>query len=221
MNMLVIDIGGTNVKFVASGRDRPRQFHSGPKMTPRQMVTGIKKHAADWKYDVVSIGYPGLIQHGRVVQEPQNLGPGWVGFNFRRAFGCPVRLINDAAMQALGSYRGGLMLFLGLGTGLGSALIAAGVVVPMELGHLSYKHGTYEDYAGLRGLKRLGRRKWRKHIAQFTRRFAAAVHPEDIVLGGGGVKQLGRLPKGCRAGSNANAFLGGFRLWDKKFRQTL
>jgi hypothetical protein len=146
--------------------------------------------------------------------KPKNLGPGWVGFDFRKAFGRPVRLINDAAMQALGSYRGGLMLFLGLGTGLGSALIAEGVVIPLELAHLSYKHATYEDYVGLRGMKRLGKKKWRKYVVDVARRFVAALQPDDVVLGGGGAKHLKQLPKGCRLGDNANAFLGGFRLWE-------
>ena len=213
MKVLVIDIGGTNVKFLATGDRTARQFPSGPKLTPRQMIAGVKQFAPDWKYDAVTIGYPGVIRKGRVVKEPQNLGPGWVGFNFKAAFGHPVKLINDAAMQALGSYSGGLLLFLGLGTGLGSALIADGVVVPLELAHLSYKYGTYEDYVGLRGLKRVGLSKWRKHVAEVAQRFIAALNPDDVVLGGGGAKQLGKLPKGCRLGDNAHALLGGFRLW--------
>jgi polyphosphate glucokinase len=214
--VLVIDIGGTNIKFLASGYKTARRFPSGPKMTPRQMVAGVKELTADWKYDAVSIGYPGVIKRGRVVKDPQNLGPGWAGFNFRAAFGLPVKLINDAAMQALGSYNGGLMLFLGLGTGLGSAVIAEGVIVPLELAHLSYKHATYEDYVGLRGLERLGKRRWRKLVADVTRRFIAALNPDDVVLGGGGSKHLKELPKGCRLGDNAKAFLGGIRLWNKQ-----
>ena len=157
MNILVVDIGGTNVKILATGQVEPRKFASGPKMTPQQMVSGVKELAAGWKYDVVSLGYPGLVHRGRIVTEPHNLAPQWVGFDFEAAFDCPVRFLNDAAMQALGSYRGGTLLFLGLGTGLGSALVTQGVVVPMELGHLSYKRRTYEDHMGNRGLKRLGK----------------------------------------------------------------
>jgi predicted NBD/HSP70 family sugar kinase len=183
-------------------------------MTPQQMVSGVKDLAADWKYDVVSIGYPGLVRHGQIELEPHNLAPGWVGFDFEAAFGCPVKLMNDAAMQALGSYQGGLMLFLGLGTGLGSALVAEGAVWPMELAHLSYKKGTLEDYVGERGLKRLGKKKWNQHVRFCVARFIAALHPDDVVLGGGNLKKFEKLPPGCRAGDNANAFLGGFRMWD-------
>jgi predicted NBD/HSP70 family sugar kinase len=162
----------------------------------------------------VTIGYPGIIKEGRVVKEPHNLGPGWVGFNFKAAFGRPVKLVNDAAMQALGSYKGGLMLFLGLGTGLGSAVVADGVVIPLELAHLSYKHGTYEDYLGLRGLKRLGTKKWRKHVANVAKRFIAALNPDDVVFGGGDAKRLAKPPRGCRVGDNDRAFVGGIRLWN-------
>ncbi len=165
MNVLVVDVGGTSVKILVSGQDQPRKFPSGPKMKPKQMVSGVKQIARDWKYDVVSIGYPGLVLRGKPAAEPHNLGRSWVGFDFKSGFGCPVKILNDAAMQALGSYKGGLLLFLGLGTGLGSALVHEGLVVPMELGHLSYKNGTYEDYVGLRGLKRFGKKKWRLHVA--------------------------------------------------------
>lgn len=213
MKVLAIDIGGTNVKILATGQETPRKFPSGPTLTPRQMVSGVKKIAKDWKYDVVSIGYPGPVLRGRPVVDPPNLGKGWVGFDFEAAFGCPVQLINDAAMQALGSYRKGKMLFLGLGTGLGSTMIVDGIMEPMELAHLPYKKATYEDYVGLRGLKRLGKRKWRRHVADVVARLITALEPDDVVLGGGNVKQLKQLPKGCRAGNNANAFLGGFRLW--------
>lgn len=215
MNVLVVDVGGTYVKIFATGEKEPRRFSSGPTMTPRQMVAGVKKLAADWRYDVVSIGYPGLVLRGRVAAEPYNLAPGWVGFNFEAAFKCPVKIMNDAAMQALGSYEGGEMLFLGLGTGLGSAIVADGVVVPMELGHLSYKNGTYEDYVGLRGLQRLGRKKWQHNVEYGVERLISALHPDDVVIGGGNVKKLTQLPPGCRAGDNANAFLGGFRLWEE------
>jgi polyphosphate glucokinase len=213
-SVLAIDIGGTSVKVLATGQDEPRKFPSGPEMTPKQMVSGVQEIAKGWKYDVISIGYPGLVLQGRPAVEPHNLGRAWVGFNFKSAFGCPVKIINDAAMQALGSYKGGLLLFLGLGTGLGSALVQEGHVVPMELGHLSYRNGTYEDYVGLRGLKRLGKKKWQRHVAFGVARLIAAIHPDDVVLGGGNAKKLKELPPGCRAGDNAFAFLGGFRLWD-------
>jgi predicted NBD/HSP70 family sugar kinase len=214
MNILVVDIGGTGVKILATGQSERRRFPSGPTMTPEQMVSGVKDLAADWKYDAVSIGYPGLIRKGQIVSEPHNLAPGWVGFDFRAAFGCPVNVMNDAAMQALGSFQGGLMLFLGLGTGLGSALVADGVVWPMELAHFAYRKATMEDYLGLRGLKRLGKKKWRRHVAFVVARLTAALNPDDIVIGGGEAKRLKTLPPGCRAGDNANAFLGGFRLWE-------
>jgi predicted NBD/HSP70 family sugar kinase len=215
MNTLVVDIGGTGVKILATGQNERRRFLSGPTLTPQQMVAGVKELAADWKYDVVSIGYPGLVLRGQIMVEPHNLAPGWVGFDFQAAFGCPVKVINDAAMQALGSYQGGLMLFLGLGTGLGSALVADGAVWPMELAHLSYKKGTLEDYVGLRGLKRLGKKKWNRHVAFVVERLIAALHPDDVVLGGGNEKKLKALPPGCRAGDNKNAFRGGFRMWER------
>jgi predicted NBD/HSP70 family sugar kinase len=184
------------------------------------MVSAVKELARDWRYDVVSIGYPGLVHRGRIVAEPHNLAPQWVGFDFEAAFDCPVRLLNDAAMQALGSYRGGTLLFLGLGTGLGSALVAEGVVVPMELGHLSYKRRTYEDHVGNWGLKRLGKRKWAEHVAYAVDRLTEVLYPDDIVLGGGNAKKLRKLPPGCRLGDNANAFAGGFRLWEGTLRYT-
>jgi len=216
MNVLVIDIGGTSVKILASGQTGPRRFPSGPTMTPTQMVSRVKEHAGEWKYDAVAIGYPGVIHRGRVVSEPHNLAPNWVGFDFEAAFGCPVKLINDAAMQALGSYTGGIMLFFGLGTGLGSALVVEGNVVPMELAHLSYGDKTYEDYLGLRGLKRYGKEKWEGYVRFGVARLIAALHPDDVVIGGGNVKNLKELPPGCRAGDNANAFIGGFRLWEEE-----
>jgi predicted NBD/HSP70 family sugar kinase len=212
---LVVDIGGTGVKILATGQSERRRFPSGPTMTPQQMVTRVKDLATDWDYDVVSIGYPGLVRQGQIVSEPHNLAPGWVGFDFQATFGCPVTVMNDAAMQALGSYQSGLMLFLGLGTGLGSALIADGAVWPMELAHLAYKKGTLEDFVGLRGLKRLGKKKWGQHVAFVVARLIAALHPDDIVLGGGNMKKLKTLPPGCRAGDNMNAFRGGFRIWER------
>jgi polyphosphate glucokinase len=214
MNVLVVDVGGTNVKILATGQNEPRKFPSGRQLTPKQMVSGVKQIAKDWKYDVVAIGYPGLVLEGKPAKEPHNLGRSWVGFDFKSAFGRPVRIINDAAMQALGSYNGGLLLFLGLGTGLGSALVHEGHVVPMELGHLSYRNGTYEDYVGLRGLKRFGKKKWRRHVAFGVARLIDALHPDDVVLGGGNARKLKEFPPTCRAGDNANAFLGGFRLWN-------
>lgn len=216
MNVLVVDIGGTNVKILATGQREPRRFPSGPTLTPKEMVSGVKKLARGWKYDVVSMGYPGPVARGRPISEPYNLGKRWVGFDYRAAFGCPVRIVNDAAMQALGSYKRGAMLFLGLGTGLGTALVVDGILEPMELGHLPYKKGTYEDYVGLRGLKNRGKKKWRKQVETVIARLVAALEPDDVVLGGGNVKKLGKLPPGCRAGNNANAFLGGFHLWDAK-----
>jgi polyphosphate glucokinase len=222
MNVLVVDVGGTNVKFLATGYEEPRRFPSGPALTAEQMVAKVKEIAGDWKVDVVSMGYPGFVMRGRPIAEPHNLAPGWVGFNFEAAFGCPVKVINDAAMQALGSFRGGKMLFLGLGTGLGAAMIVEGIVEPMELAHLPYKRGTFEDYVGQRGLDQKGKKKWREHVADVVARLVAALEPGDVVLGGGNVKKLGELPPGCRAGNNANAFLGGFRLWEEPGdRQTL
>ncbi len=214
MNIMAIDIGGTNVKLLVNGQDSPRKFPSGPAMTPEAMVTGVKQLAGDWKYDAVSIGYPGPVVHNRPIAEPHNLAPGWVGFDYAAAFGCPLKLVNDAAMQALGSYNGGKLLFLGLGTGLGSTLIVDGIIEPMELGHLPYKKATYEDYVGLRGLDHFGKKQWRLYVADVVARLIAALEPDDVVLGGGNVKKLKELPAGCRPGANANAFLGGFRLWD-------
>lgn len=216
MNVLVIDIGGTNIKFLATGQTEPRKFPSGLTMTPTKMVAGVKDMAKDWKYDVVAIGYPGPVINSRIVKEPHNLSPGWIGFDFEAAFGCSVRLINDAAMQALGSYDHGAMMFLGLGTGLGSAMVVKGTVVPMELGHLSYKKGTYEDYLGLHGLTRLGKKKWRWHVDETITRLISALQLDDVVIGGGNAKKLKELPTGCRVGDNANAFLGGFRLWEEE-----
>ena len=213
MRVLVVDVGGTRVKILATGEKTPREFPSGPTLTAEQMVAGVKTVAAEWNYDAVSIGYPGPVLHGRPVAEPPNLGPGWVGFYYRNAVGFPVKVVNDAAMQALGTYVGGKMLFLGLGTGLGTTLIVDGIVEPMELGHLPYRDGTFEQYVGLRGLQAHGLAQWRRDVEDVVSRLMAALQPEDVVLGGGNVHQLETLPPGCRAGDNANAFLGGFRLW--------
>jgi len=214
MNVLAIDIGGTHVKILATGQDERQEFESGPKLNPQSMVASVKKLAKDWKYELVSIGYPGRVRFNRPIDEPRSLAKGWVGFNFEAAFQRPVRIINDAAMQALGSYRGGTMLFLGFGTGLGSAMVVEGTVVPFELGQLSYKKGTVEDYLGLRGLQRLGKKKWRQEVADCIGRLVPALQLDDVVLGGGNVKKLKTLPKGCRGGDNVNAFLGAFRLWE-------
>jgi len=217
MKILVIDIGGTHVKVIATGHKKPVLIPSGPDLTPKKMVAAVRQATTGWDYSAMSIGYPGPVVHGRPVNDPHNLGRGWVGFDFKKAFGCPVKVINDAAMQAFGSYRGGRMLFLGLGTGLGSALIVDGILEPMELAHLPYKKGrTYEDYVGLAGLKRLGKRKWRRHVADVVRQLKTALQADYVVLGGGNAKLLKRPPPGTRLGDNANAFRGGYRLWQKQ-----
>ena len=215
MRVLVVDIGGTHVKVLATGQKVHRECSSGPTLTAEQMVAGVKSITADWTYEAASIGYPGPVLHGRPLAEPRHLGGGWVGFDYRSAFGCAVKVVNDAAMQALGSYRGGKMLFLGLGTGLGSTMIVAGIVEPMELGHLPYRDGTFEEYVGLHGLQAHGLAQWRRDVDDVVRRLIAALEPEDVVLGGGDVHQLETLPPGCRAGDNADAFVGGFRLWER------
>jgi polyphosphate glucokinase len=215
MKVLAIDVGGTHVKILASGEKTPQKFVSGPKMTAKQMVSQVKKLTAQWEYDAISIGYPGPVLQGHILHDPHNLASGWVRFDFKEAFGCPVKVINDAAMQALGGYKGGSMLFLGLGTGLGSAMIVDGFLEPMELGHLPYRKATYEDYVGLRGLEKYGKNKWRKYVVDVVGRLSAALEPDDIVLGGGNVRQLKKMPKNCRQGDNTNAFIGGFRLWMK------
>ena len=212
-HVLVIDVGGSSVKILLTGQAVARSFKSGPTLTPKQMVSRVKKLAAGWTYDVVSIGYPGPVLAGRVIAEPPNLGRGWVGFDFARSFGRPVKLVNDAAMQALGSYEGGKLLFLGLGTGLGTTMIVEGIVAPMELSHLPYKKRTYEYYVGHAGLELDGRKKWRRHVADDVKRLIAALQPDDTVIGGGNVTKLEVLPPQCRQGENANAFRGGFRLW--------
>lgn len=214
MKILVIDVGGTHVKVLASGQRKRRQIDSDRTMTPAKMVAAVRELVAGWKYDVITIGYPGPVSRGRPVRDPHNLGRGWVKFDFKQAFGCPVKMINDAAMQALGSYQGGQMLFLGLGTGLGSALVAEGTLVPLELAHLPYKKGrTYEEYVGLAGLKKYGKKKWCGHVTDVVARLKDGLQAEYVVLGGGNMKLLKQLPPGTRAGKNTNAFLGGFRLW--------
>jgi len=214
--VLVVDVGGTHVKMLASGESTARKFDSGPGLTAGKMVKLVRAATRDWHYDRVTLGFPGPIINGHALREPHNLGGGWVGFDFSKAFGLPVKVINDAAMQALGSYQGGSMLFLGLGTGLGSAMIVNGILEPMELAHLLYQKGkTYEDYLGLRGIERLGKKRWRKQVAKVVKKLKDALEADYVVLGGGNSKLLKEIPPGARLGSNGNAFLGGFRLWEK------
>jgi polyphosphate glucokinase len=218
VKILVIDIGGAHVKLLATSHKRRVEFPSGPKMTPKKMIVATRAATADWKYDVISIGYPGPVVHGRPISEPRHLGSGWVGFDFKKAFGRPVKIVNDAAMQALGSYQGGRMLFLGLGTGLGSALIVNNVLEPMELGHLPYKNSrTYEDYVGQAGLDRQGKKKWRRQVSEVVQRLKSALQADYVVLGGGNARLLRKLPPGARMGANSNAFQGGYRLWATRY----
>jgi polyphosphate glucokinase len=220
--VLAVDVGGTHVKVMTDRQRVRREFVSGPRLSAREMVRKVKAITKDWPYDVVSIGYPGPVAGNRPLHEPYNLGKGWKGFDFAKAFRRPTKVVNDALMQALGSYQGGRMLFLGLGTGLGSAMIVDGVLEPMELGHLVYRKGkTYEDYLGAAGLKRLGLKKWRKHVADVVEHLSAALEPDYVVLGGGNVENIDRLPPKTRRGDNANAFAGGFRLWKEGPRQRL
>lgn len=213
MKVLVIDVGGSSVKILATGQTAERRVPSGLKMTAAMMAEAVKTLAAGWAYDVVAIGYPGVVENDQPTTEPHNLAPGWVKFDYRAAFGCPVKIINDAAMQALGSFNDGKLLFLGLGTGLGTTMVVNGVVVPMELAHLPYRKGTFEDYVGERALEREGKKQWRKYVVDVVARLRAALVPDDVVLGGGNIRHLTALPPGCRAGDNANAFAGGFRMW--------
>jgi polyphosphate glucokinase len=214
MKILVVDVGGSTIKLLATGHRTPVKIPSGPTMTPERMVRLVRKAVEDWEYSVVSIGYPGPVSHGKPADNPKNLGRGWVGFDFRKAFGRPVKIINDAAMQALGGYRGGRMLFIGLGTGLGTAMIVDGVIVPMEIAHLPYKNGrTYEQCVGKAGLARSGKKKWRRNVADVTTRLAAALGAEYVVIGGGNAKLIGEPAPGVTIGRNGHAFVGGFRLW--------
>jgi polyphosphate glucokinase len=214
MQILAIDIGGSNVKILRTGETEVRKFPSGPTLTPQQMADGVLAAVKDWPFDAVTIGYPGPVVHGRPLLEPKNLGRGWVGYDFAAKLGKPTKVINDAAMQALGSYDGGRMLFLGLGTGLGTTFIIDKTIAPMELAHLPYRKGhTFEDYLGERGLVRLGRRKWERAVHDVAARLKAALVADYVVIGGGNSKKLEELPPGCRLGSNANAFTGGYRLW--------
>jgi polyphosphate glucokinase len=221
-NVLAVDVGGSNVKLLVSGDGvERRRFPSGPELSAADMVKGVVDLAGDWAYDTVSVGVPAPVRDGRIASEPVNLGPGWVGFDFETAFGKPTKVINDAAMQALGSYDGGRMLFLGLGTGLGSTLVVDGVVAPMELGHLPFRKATFEDYVGEAGRKRLGKRKWLAAVAETIELLTAALEPDYVVLGGGNSKKVDDLPENVRLGANDNAFAGAFRLWDPTMRASV
>ena len=211
--VLAVDVGGSHVKLLVNGASERRRFVSGKKFTAAQMVAGVLEHARDLEYTVVSVGIPAPVVDGRVAQEPMNLGKGWVGFDYEAAFGKPTKVVNDAAMQALGGYTGGRMLFLGLGTGLGSTMVVDGILEPMELAHLPFRKATFEDYVGQRGRERLGEKRWRKAVLETIERLVAALEPEYVVLGGGNAKRIGELPANCRLGGNQDAFLGGFRLW--------
>ncbi len=220
MKILVIDIGGSHVKALCTGVKRPRRFESGTTLTPAMMVASVQELAKDWSYEAISVGYPGPARDGHPTVEPAHLGSGWVGFDFTTAFGRPVKLVNDAAMQALGGYDGGRMLFLGLGTGLGSALVIEGHLHPLELAHLPYrKKRSFEDYVGERGRLRLGEEKWRRRVIDVVERLRAATQVEQVLLGGGNAQHLrahlDRLPVGTRIGGNADAFRGGFRMWEQ------
>ncbi len=214
--ILGIDIGGTNIKVQRSSKEEIIKIPSGVEMTPQKMIFEIRKVTSDWKCDLVSIGYPGVVKDNQITTEPHNLAKGWVGFDFKKGFGLPVKIVNDAAMQALGSYEGKRMLFLGLGTGLGSAMVVDGLLLPLELAHLPYRKGlTYEDYIGKEGLKRFGRKKWREHVAQIVSQLQAAFLLDYTVLGGGNARLLKELPPQTRLGDNSNAFRGAYRLWEK------
>jgi len=212
--VLGVDVGGSHVKLRLSTGDEERRFDSGPELTGQQMVDGVRKLTADWDYDVVSIGIPAPVRDGQLVHDPVNLGPGWAGLDFQAALGKPTKVVNDAVMQALGSYEGGKMLFLGLGTGLGSTLVDGQAVEPLELGHLPYRKATFEDYVGETGRERLGKKDWRKAVAETVDLLSKALEPDYVVLGGGNAKRLKELPPNSRLGANENAFVGAFRLWD-------
>jgi polyphosphate glucokinase len=214
VDVLAVDVGGSHVKALASNERERRRFESGPELTPHEMVEGVLELAAGWSWDVVSVGIPSPVRGGMPIAEPVNLGEGWVGFDYEQAFGKPTKVVNDAAMQALGSYAGGRMLFLGLGTGLGSALVVDGVLEPLELAHLPFRKKTFEDYVSARALKKRGREKWKQAVFEVVERLSAAMQPDYVVIGGGGADDLDELPPNARRGDNASAFVGGFRLWD-------
>jgi polyphosphate glucokinase len=217
VKVLVVDVGGNNIKLLATGRRGVRKIPSGRTLTPGRMVQEVRKATADWSYRAIALGFPGVVRDGRIAEEPVNLGRGWIRYDFARGFGRPVRIVNDAVMQALGSYRGGRLLFLGLGTGLGATLIINGQAQPLEIAHLSYRAGkTYEDFLGKRGFDRAGKKRWRRLVFEIVPRLHSAFQVDEVVLGGGNAKMLRTLPRGCRRGDNRNAFRGGFRLWKKR-----
>lgn len=218
MNVLVIDIGGSNIKILATGQPDRIKIPSGSDFKPENLVPLVKDAAKDWSYDVISIGFPGVVKQGKIVADPVNMGNGWMGFDFEKAFGCPVRIINDAAMQALGSYEGGKLLFMGFGTGLGTAMVFEDLILPLEGGHLPFKQGSFESHVGNAALKKLGKKKWKEHVYLTIEHFRHCFQPDEIVLGGGNSKLLEEIPVNCRLGSNKNAFAGGFRLWEKNYR---
>jgi polyphosphate glucokinase len=210
-----VDVGGSHVKAKLSSTGEERRFDSGSDLSARQMVDGLRELTADWDFDAVSIGVPAPVRNGRVESEPVNLGTGWAGFDFEQALGKPTKVVNDAVMQALGSYEGDKMLFLGLGTGLGSTLVDGQAVEPLELGHLPYRKATFEDYVGQAGRERLGKKRWRQAVAETVELLSKALEPDYVVLGGGNAKLLKELPPNARLGANQNAFIGAFRLWDE------
>jgi predicted NBD/HSP70 family sugar kinase len=217
MNVLVIDIGGSNIKILATGQPERIKIPSGANFTPEEMVNLVKENSKNWKYEAVTMGFPGVVKNNKIVNEPRNLGTGWTSFDFEKAFGCPIKIINDAAMQALGSYEGKNLLFLGLGTGLGTALVYNKIIIPMEAAHLPYKKGTFENHVSKEFLQKYGSVKWEKNVMECIANFSHAFQPEDIVLGGGNSKLITQLPENCRLGTNQNALIGGFRLWEEDF----
>jgi predicted NBD/HSP70 family sugar kinase len=217
MRVLAVDVGGSHVKALLEGETERRRFPSGPDMTAQQMADGVLGVVDGWSFDRVSVGIPTPVRHGKPLREPVNLGDGWVDFDYEAAFGVPTKVVNDALMQALGSYEGGRMLFLGLGTGLGSAVIGEGVVEPLELAHLPYREKTFEEYVSERALKHEGKKQWRKNVFDVVERLAAAMEADYVVIGGGGAKELDELPPNSRRGDNMNAFVGGFRLWQPEW----
>jgi len=217
MNILVIDVGGSNIKILATGQPERIKIPSGSDFSPEEMIPLVKEYASNWKYEAVTMGFPGIVKNNRVITEPVNLGHGWESYDFVGAFSCPVKILNDAAMQAVGSYEGKKLLFLGLGTGLGTAMVINNTIVPLEGGHLPYKKGTFESYVGKDYLIKNGTERWEKHVMNCIGHFSNVFQPDDIVLGGGNSKLLTVVPEGCRLGTNQNAFKGGFRLWEEDF----
>jgi polyphosphate glucokinase len=219
--VLAVDVGGSHVKALTSNGSEPRGFASGRSLTPRQMIARTLEAVEGWSWDVVTAGIPSPVRGGKVIAEPVNLGEGWVGFDFEGAFGTPTLVVNDAVMQAVGSYEGGRMLFLGLGTGLGSALIVDGAIEPLELGHLPFRETTFEDHVSERALEKRGKKRWKEAVFATVEQLSAAIEPDEVVIGGGGIDELDELPPGCRRGANENAFVGGFRLWDPGWVENL